>query len=147
MQVIYNIFDPTAAAALLLRARERGVGVLARCPFDEGALTGAITAASQFHPDDFRARYFAGERAAAAHACALRLLPLLGDEATTLPELALRFCLSSDAVSTVIAGMRRPEHVAANLACADGRRLSDRLLARLADHAWDKNWYQAALPT
>jgi aryl-alcohol dehydrogenase-like predicted oxidoreductase len=141
VQVIHNVFDRSAEPRLLPLAAARRAGVIARCPFDEGALTGAIREGSTFAPGDFRARYFQGDRAAqaAAHADALR--PLLGGEAATLAELALRFCLSHPAVSTVIPGARRPAHAAANAAVADGRPLSPALLARLAAHAWDKNWY------
>ena len=60
---------------------------------------------------------------------------------TTLPELALRFCLTSGPISTVIPGMRTMEHVLANTAVSDGRRLSDGMLQRLLEHAWEKNWY------
>lgn len=141
VQVIYNIFDRSAERALLARAAARGAGVIARVPFDEGALAGAIRPDSVFDPRDFRSRYFRGPRAAEAAARADRLRPLLGDEALTLAELALRFCLSRPEVSTVIPGARRPEHARANLAAADGRPLSPALLARLAEHAWDKNWY------
>ena len=142
VQVIHNLFDRSAEPALLPRAAARGAGVIARCPFDEGALTGAIRAGSTFADGDFRARYFRGERAAQAAARADALRPLLGVEAATLAELALRFCLSRPEVSTVIPGARRPAHAAANAAVADGRRLSPALLARLAAHAWDKNWYE-----
>ena len=68
-------------------------------------------------------------------------LALLGEEAGTLPELALRFVLSRPEVSTVIPGMRRPEHARANAAVSDGRVLSPELLRRLEHHAWEKNWY------
>jgi len=44
VQVIYSIFDQSPNDALLPACIEHDVGVLARCPFDEGALTGAITA-------------------------------------------------------------------------------------------------------
>ncbi len=141
VQVIYNVFDRSPERALFPRAAARQAGVIARVPFDEGALVGAITADSVFDPRDFRSRYFRGERAAEAAARADRLRPLLGEEAETLAELALRFCLSRPEVSTVIPGARRPAHARANMAAADGRSLSPALLARLADHAWDKNWY------
>lgn len=141
VQLIYNIFDRGAEEALFARAAERRVGVIARCPFDEGALTGAVGAESRFDADDFRSRYFRGERAAEVARRVDRLRPLLGDEASTLPHLALRFCLSRPEVSSVIPGMRRPEHVRANMAVGDGRTLSPGLLDRLAEHAWDKNWY------
>jgi len=142
VQVIHNIFDRGAEAELLPRAVERQVGVIARCPFDEGALTGAIGPESRFDAADFRSRYFRGERKAEVAEHVDRLRPLIGDEAGTLTELALRFCLSRPEIATVIPGMRRVEHVRDNAAVGDGRGLSPELLERLAEHAWDKNWYE-----
>lgn len=142
VQVIYNLFDRGAEEALFARAAERSVGVIARCPLDEGALTGAIGPESRFPPGDFRSLYFKDDRPAQVAHRVDRLRPLLGDEARTLAELALRFSLSRPEVSTVIAGMRKVEHVRSNVAVADGRRLTGRLLEELAGHAWDKNWYE-----
>jgi aryl-alcohol dehydrogenase-like predicted oxidoreductase len=141
VQVIYNIFDRGAEEALFARAAEKSVGIIARCPFDEGALTGSIGPDSEFAPEDFRSRYFQGDRLAEVATRVDKLRPLLGDEAKTLADLALRFAVSRSEVSTVIPGMRRAEHVRSNLAAGDGRRLSPRLLEELAGHAWDKNWY------
>ena len=142
-QVIYNLFDRTPERALFPRARERDLGVIARVPFDEGTLTGAIRADTTFPSGDWRERYFRGTRRAEAARRSEALRGLLGEEARTLPELALRFCLSREEVSTVIPGMRRPAHVEANAAVSDGRALSKGLLEALAEHAWDKNWYSA----
>jgi len=141
VQVIYNIFDRSPEQALFPRAAARRAGVIARVPFDEGALVGAVTADSAFDPRDFRSRYFRGDRAAEAGERADKLRALLGAEATTLAELALRFVLSRPEVSTVIPGARRPAHARANMSAADDRPLSPSLLAQLATHAWDKNWY------
>ena len=66
---------------------------------------------------------------------------LLDGEAESLPELALRFCLSHEAVSTVIPGMRRLSSVEANVAVSDGRRLSPEIRAKLKGHAWPRNFY------
>ncbi len=41
-------------------------------------------------------------------------------------------------MSTVIPGMRRQEHVRANLAVSDGRPLDHALLDRLRAHRWDR---------
>ena len=49
----------------------------------------------------------------------------------TLPEMALRFILSHPAVSTTIAGMRKPEHVRQNIAASDAGPLDKDLLAEL----------------
>ena len=142
VQVIYNIFDPTPAAELFPLCLKHEVGVLARVPLDEGGLTGSITPDASFEAGDFRNRYFKGDRRRQVFERAKALEPLLGEEAATLPELALRFCLSQEAVSTVIPGMRSVRNVERNLALSDGRRLSPGLLAQLVPHAWPRNFYQ-----
>ena len=107
VQVLFNIFDQRAADRLLPLCRERGVGVVARCPFDEGGLTGTLTRETRFEPEDFRAHYFGGERLAETVARADRLtVAVVGPKAETLAQAALKFCLSFDAVATVIPGMR-----------------------------------------
>ena len=140
-QAIYNIYDRSPERQLFALVRERDLGMIARVPFDEGALTGNIRAETDFLPGDWRHRYFRGDRKAEAERHARALEPLLGEEAGTLPELALRFILSAPEVSSVIPGMRSPAHARSNAAVADGRRLSKALVSWLADHAWDKNWY------
>jgi aryl-alcohol dehydrogenase-like predicted oxidoreductase len=56
----------------------------------------------------------------------------------SLPEMALRFILSNPVVSTIIIGMRKPEHVAQNLAVSDAGRLDVNLLQELKKHRWDR---------
>ncbi|MBI4401807.1 MAG: aldo/keto reductase [Nitrospirae bacterium] len=141
VQVIYNIFDQSPAQALFPACRQHDVGVLARCPFDEGGLTGTITPETTFPVSDWRNDYFKGDRKAQVAEHVASLMGLLGPEAHTLPELALRFCLAHSAVSTVLPGMRTQAHVRANVAVSDGRRLSDTLLASLECHAWQRNFY------
>jgi aryl-alcohol dehydrogenase-like predicted oxidoreductase len=113
----------------------------ASCPFDEGGLTGTITPETIFPAGDWRNDYFKGDRKAQVAARVEPLTKLLGPEAKTLPELALRYCLAHPAVSTVIPGMRTQANVRANCAWSDGRRLSDKLRTSLAAHAWDRNFY------
>ncbi len=140
-QVIYNIFDQSPEDALFPLCVEKNIGIIARVPFDEGALTGAITPDTVFSPGDFRNNYFKGERKSEVFRRTNDLRGLLGKEAATLPELSLRFCLHHSAVSTVIPGMRKAKNVRANCGVSDGRRLSDALLARLRQHSWTKNYY------
>jgi aryl-alcohol dehydrogenase-like predicted oxidoreductase len=142
MQILYNIYDPRAAGELFPLCFERGIGVLARVPFDEGGLTGAIGPDTTFEEGDFRATYFRGDRKAQVAQHARALTGLLGDEASTLPELALRFCLSHEAVSSVIPGMRRLTSVRANTEAAERGPLPPRLLKALEGHAWPRNFYQ-----
>lgn len=135
VQVIYNIFDQNPEDELFPRCEQLGVAVIARVPFDEGSLAGTLTKESRWPEGDWRNRYFTREN----------LLPTLDRVATlkkivppgmTLPELALRFILQHPTVSTVIPGMRKPSHVAANAAVSDGTRLPDDLVAQLRRHRW-----------
>jgi aryl-alcohol dehydrogenase-like predicted oxidoreductase len=144
VQVIYNIFDQLPEAKLFPLCMDRGVGVLARVPLDEGALTGNITEQSTFPPGDFRERYFRGDRKkqVVEHVEALKK-DLEGIEGT-LPQIALRYCLSDLAVSTVIPGMRSIKNVEANCAASDAGTLPLDVLAILKRHAWVKDYYNAS---
>jgi aryl-alcohol dehydrogenase-like predicted oxidoreductase len=65
----------------------------------------------------------------------------------TLPELALRFILANTDVSVVIPGMRKSDHVRANIAAGDGFALGPPLLSQLRTHRWDRDgaeWYEEA---
>ncbi len=141
VQVIFNIFDQSPAERLFPLCLERDIGVIVRVPFDEGALTGKVTAGTVFPEGDFRKVYFRGDRKQQVEVRVEKLRAFLGSLAQTLPELALRFCLSWDAVSTVIPGMRKVAHVRANCAVSDGRRLAPEVLQELSAHAWNKNFY------
>ena len=81
---------------------ERRVGVIARVPLDEGGLTGKIHEHTEFQPNDFRSRYFKGDRKqqVAEHVAAIE--QEIGIQNGAMPEVAPRFCLSHPAVSTVI---------------------------------------------
>ncbi len=138
VQVIYNIFEQAPEDALYPLCEELNIGVLARVPFDEGGLTGAIRPETVFPESDFRAFFFQGDRKQKVFDRVERLKLLLNHEAMSLPELALRYVLSHDAVSTVIPGMRSTRHVTSNLSWADGRRLSADLKWRLKQFAWDR---------
>src|SRR3989440_4248910 len=140
-QVIYNIYDRTPEKELFGLAKKKPLGIIVRVPFDEGALTGQIKADTVFPPGDWRDGYFAGKRKAEAEKRAKALSGLVSREVETLPEMALRFCLSAPEVSTVIPGMRRPAHVRQNVAAAEKGPLSPEMLAKLKSHAWEKNWY------
>lgn len=138
VQVIYNIFDQAPDDELFPLCRELNVAVIARVPFDEGTLTGALTESSRWPDGDWRNTYFVPANLKASVARAEALRPLV-PEGMTMAELALRFVLANPTVSTVIPGMRRPRHVEANLAVSDGRGLQPELLSSLKAHRWDRS--------
>ena len=140
-QVIYNIFDQSPEEKLFPFCVEKKIAVIVRVPFDEGSLTGSVTPETTFPKGDFRNGYFKGERKQQVYEHVDRLKGLLGKEARSLAELALRFTLSHPAVSTVIPGMRTVKNVEANCGVADGVLLSKGLLHELKSHRWDRNFY------
>jgi aryl-alcohol dehydrogenase-like predicted oxidoreductase len=137
VQVIYNIFDQAPEDELFARAERDGIGVIARVPFDEGGLTGALGLDTRFPAEDWRATYFGEENLRPTVERAERLRAAVPGD-MTMAELALRFILEHPAVSTVIPGMRRPEHVRANLGASDGRRLAPETMRELRRHRWDR---------
>ncbi|WP_329578416.1 aldo/keto reductase [Streptomyces sp. NBC_01361] len=141
VQVIYNIFDQAPADALLPACEEHGVGVIVRVALDEGGLTGRITAGTTFPEGDFRARYFRDDRPAQVERKVAAIVADLGIAPDEIAENALRFVLSSPAVSTVIPGMRTVRNVERNTALSDGRPLTADQLAVLAGHRWQRNFY------
>jgi aryl-alcohol dehydrogenase-like predicted oxidoreductase len=141
VQVIYNVFDQTPERNLFPLTRQMGVGVLARVPLDEGALTGTVTEATNFERGDFRSWYFRGNRKREVVEHVEPLKKDLADVPGTLAEIALRFCLSHPAVTAVIPGMRRVRNVEANCALSDAGPLPEDVLALLRKHAWGKNYY------
>ncbi|MGH9666761.1 MAG: aldo/keto reductase [Bryobacteraceae bacterium] len=141
VQVIYNIFDQSPERRLFPLAQELNIGVIARVPFDEGSLTGTVTESSTFESDEFRSFYFRGDR---RRQVAQRVDALKKDVALvdgSLPETALRFCLSHPAVSTVVPGMRRVRNVERNCAASAKGALDAETLRKLRGHVWEKNFY------
>jgi aryl-alcohol dehydrogenase-like predicted oxidoreductase len=141
VQVIYNIFDQSPQRNLFPLTQQYNIGVLARVPLDEGSLTGTITETTQFAPSDFRTYYFRGnhKQQVVQHVNALQAD--LAGVSGSLPEIALRFCLSHPAVSSVIPGMRRVKNVEQNTALSDLGPFDESVLKILARHAWDKDFY------
>lgn len=137
VQVIYNVFEQAPEDELFPACRAHDVGVIARVPLDEGSLAGNLTLQTRFPDNDWRAGYFNAENLAATVERVDRLKPL-APAGMTLAEMALRFILSNETVSTVIVGMRKEKHVRANLADAGLRTLPAALLAELRRHRWDR---------
>ncbi len=137
VQVIYNIFDQSPEDALFPVCEELNIGVIARVPLDEGSLGGKMTLETRFPESDWRSKYFGTEN---LHATIPRIegLKVLVPEGMDLPEVALRFILSSPVVSTTIIGMRSLAHVQRNIAASDAGALPAELVQALKPHRWDR---------
>ncbi|HVA14965.1 MAG TPA: aldo/keto reductase [Stellaceae bacterium] len=120
IQVNLNMLDVRAVDSGLLEvATRRGAAVIARTPLCFGFLSGAVTANTQFPPGDHRRgwpraqieRWIAG--AAAVHAAAQ------APAGQSRSQVALRFCLSFPAVSSVIPGILSADEAAQNSQASD----------------------------
>jgi len=140
VQFIFNIFHQKPTEKLLPYAKENNIGLICRVPLDEGGLSGRITMETRFE-DGMRSKYFSEERLPEFVKRTGELKKLLGNEAKTLPELALRYLLSFDEVSTVIPGTRKIATVEANASVSDGRKLPAELMEELKKHVWERNFY------
>ena len=139
VQVVYNIFDQAPEDHLFPACRKLDVAVIARVPFDEGSLTGTLTAGSTWPAGDWRNLYFTPATIAETLP-RVDVLKALVPPGSSLPDLALRFILYHQAVSTTIPGMRSLGHVESNIAASDAPPLGAGLIDALRAHRWERTW-------
>ncbi len=142
VQIIFNIFRQRPAELFFEQARARDVGVIVRVPLASGLLTGKFVRASTFADDDHRAFNRQGEQfdkgetfSGVDYEKGLEVVEQLRElvpEGATLAQLALRWILGFDAVSTIIPGAKTPEQARANAAAADLPPLPDATLQTIA---------------
>jgi aryl-alcohol dehydrogenase-like predicted oxidoreductase len=137
VQVIYNIFDQAPIDNLFPLCKKHDIGVIARVPFDEGTLTGTLTKETVFPANDWRSTYFVPENLSASVDRAEAIKAIL-PENTSLADTALRFILDNPDVHTTIPGMRKMNHVKANISVSDGETLEASLVKELKKHRWDR---------
>ena len=142
IQLVFNIFEQEPAAELLPTAAEHKVGVIVRVPFDEGSLTGKFSTDTEFASDDFRSKYFAGDRLVRTVARVKQIEEDIADTGLTIAQVALKFVLSQPAVSTVIPGIRNVRQAKMNVEVSDLPDLPEFLLLNLRKQAWRRSfWY------
>ncbi len=113
IQITYNLLERQEAEELLALAQRADVGVIIKLPLAKGLLSrkaDKLGSAEQVQVEPYR---------------------FLERPGQTLAQGALRFVLSHPAVSTVIVGTKRLEHLQENLDAADGRGLTPKELERV----------------
>ena len=141
-QVIFNIFEQKPIERLFPFCKENNISIIARVPFDEGALTGNINPLTEFPVGDFRNNYFRDKRKVDVKLRADKIWNDVKSETSSLAEAALRFIISFDAVTSVIPGMRKEKNLLANISSIKKGKLSPKLIEELKVHKWDKNFYE-----
>ena len=93
MQVVYNIFDQSPEDELFPDCREQDIAVIARVPFDEGSLTGTLTADIDVAGGGLPQHLLPAREPDATRSSASRRLRPVVPAGMTMPELALRHIL------------------------------------------------------
>jgi aryl-alcohol dehydrogenase-like predicted oxidoreductase len=143
VQLIFNLLRQRPAELFFDQARRRDVGVIVRVPLASGLLTGKFDRNTTFAADDHRqynrqgeqfdrGETFSGVDYEVGLEVVEELRPLVPPGAT-LAQLALRWILTFDAVSTVIPGAKTPEQARANAAAADLPAPSPETMERIAE--------------
>lgn len=143
-QVIFNLFEQPPRDALFPAAKLGGTAMIARVPLDSGALVGEWTpdSYSRFEPGSQPHRMFRGDRFAETLARVEALKAETAPFYASLAEAAMRYVLAHDAVSVLIPGMSTPEEVDMNIRISDGADFPAKLLERLPQHCWVRNFYR-----
>ena len=146
LQIIFNILRQDAARELLPRAAESNVGIIVRLPLASGLLSGKYSKDTRFDPSDHRnynadgAAFSVGETFSGLPfergVELVQELKGLAPENVPLAQVALRWVLDHPQVSTVIAGVSKPEQLADNVAASERPSLFPALMGRLSE------WYE-----
>ncbi len=141
LQIIFNIFRQKPIDELFDAAKAKGVALIVRLPLASGLLSGKFTRDTQFAPEDHRnfnrdgqafnvGETFAGLPFEKGVELADAIKPM-APAAMTPAQMALRWILDFDAVSTVIPGARNTQQVEANVSASELPPLSDALHQQL----------------
>lgn len=148
IQTIFNLFRQDAVDSLLPAAQRANVGIIVRLPLASGLLSGKMSKTTTFTEGDHRnynrdgdafyvGETFSGlpfERGVAFADEIKHWLPA----GMSLADLALRWILDQPAVSTIIAGVTRPDQLRSNAAVSRMDPLEPALVAKLRDFYVEK---------
>jgi len=128
IQIIFNMFRLKPLEAVFVEAKKNDVGIIVRVPLASGLLSGKMTKDTIFTQSDHRfynrdgQAFDKGETFSGVDyengLKAVEALKLLFPN-QNLAQVALRYILMFDAVSCVIPGASKPEHIVSNVLAAD----------------------------
>jgi aryl-alcohol dehydrogenase-like predicted oxidoreductase len=143
LQIIFNIFRQKPTSVLFEAAKAKNVALIVRLPLASGLLSGKFNKTTQFAAEDHRnfnrdgQAFNVGETfAGLPFGKGVELsdeLKALVPQGMTLAQMALRWILDYDAVTTVIPGAKNTNQVAANVSASALSPLGEELHARLRD--------------
>ena len=141
LQVLYNVLNQAPAEELFPLALERGFGIIARVPLASGLLSGKYRSDSIFPKNDIRQNFLTPRRLEEVTGRIDEMRGIVGREARSLSEAALRFVLANDAVSCTIPGAKNVRQVESNAAASDAA-LTPATVQKLQERLGSYNFYQ-----
>ncbi|MES2797669.1 MAG: aldo/keto reductase [Bacteroidota bacterium] len=157
VQIIFNAFRQRPAELFFEQAQKRDIGVIVRVPLASGLLTGKYSKSTTFEAGDHRHFNRNGEHfdkgetfSGIDYETALEAVEDLKGafpKNENLPEVAIRWILDHEAVSTVIPGASRAEQVIQNVSASNREPLKtidneslksiyDKNIKPLVHHLW-----------
>ena len=128
IQCVFNLLDPKMYE-IIEAAKRMGVAVIAREPLANGFLTDKFSKVPVFEEGDIRASFPNQYIENLIYNVGIVRQALKRKE--SMAQLALKYVLSFDSVSTVISGAKTPEQVEENLKASDIPELTEAELALL----------------
>lgn len=124
VQIIFNMFRHRPSGLFFEQARKRDIGIIARVPLASGLLSGKYSRETKFEPGDHRrdnvhgalfdrGETFSGVDYEKGLAAVEKLSEYFGER--PLSQVALRWILAFEEVSTVIPGASKIDHLLSNL--------------------------------
>lgn len=122
VQTVYNILEQTPGNELIDAALRKNVGILVRVPDASGILTGKVKADTKIDEKDHRS-VRRGEWVKAALDKVEQLRPIADRNNLNIAELAIKFILSKESVSSVFPTVINIEEIEQFAAMSDGNYL------------------------
>lgn len=142
LQVNLSMIDQRAIDnGLLKKAKEQGVGIIGRTPLNFGFLTdNGMTMNLDFGPQDHRSSWSMKQLKTWQKAAQL-LSEINPYKNKSLTQFALRFCIDTYGISTVIPGMLTFQDVQDNVATSNLTPLSADTINKVIQINCDNNWF------
>jgi aryl-alcohol dehydrogenase-like predicted oxidoreductase len=131
VEACYNISERDAINELFPLAEHRDMGVVIKSPLMSGLLTGKYDKNSIFDKSDFRKLLYQRKYLTEAINIVDFLKPIAQEFRLTLSQLALKYCLNRQEVSTVIPGAKTAGQILENSRASDGKDLPVTVLERI----------------
>ena len=144
VQTVYNILEQTPGNELFSSGIENDVGILVRVPDASGILTGKVNADTKIDEKDHRS-VRKGEWIKASLKKVEELRPIADRNGLTITELAIKFILSKQGISSVFPTVISEEEIQTFSDMSNGNYLSSsdmKEIDQLYNQWWSENPYE-----